>query len=53
MIGFEEQTQPLTAWEQHNLLPVMLAGLRTKVGQDKAVTLHSPKWSGPQSRCNL
>ena len=38
MIGFEEQTQPLTAWEQHNLLPVMLAGLRTKVGQDKAVT---------------
>ena len=38
MIGFEEQTQPLTAWEQHNLLPVMLAGLRTKVGQDNAVT---------------
>ena len=38
MIGFEDQTQPLTAWEQHNLLPVMLTGLRTKVGQDKAVT---------------
>ena len=38
MIGFEEQTQPLTAWEQHSLLPVMLAGLRTKVGQDNAVT---------------
>lgn len=38
MIGFEEQTKPLTDWERNHLLPVMVNGLKTKVGQEKAIT---------------
>lgn len=35
--GFEEQTQPLTAKEQQLIQP-FIAGLRTKVGKQNAVT---------------
>jgi hypothetical protein len=38
MIGFEEQTKPLTDWERNHLLPIMVHGLKTKVGQEKAIT---------------
>lgn len=36
--GFEQETQPLTEYEENTLLPVIIAGLRTKQGQKAAVT---------------
>ena len=38
MIHFEEQTAPLTEWEKNTLLPLMVKGLKTKLGKDNAVT---------------
>jgi len=35
---FEEQTHPLTEYEQEVLLPLMIAGLRTKVGHENCIT---------------
>lgn len=36
--GFEEQTEPLTEYEENKLLPPIVRGLMTKVGKEKAVT---------------
>lgn len=36
--GFDTQTQPLTDYETSVLLPVLLSGLRTKIGKENAVT---------------
>lgn len=36
--GFEEQTNPLNEYERDVLLPVILKGLRTKIGKGNAVT---------------
>ena len=36
--GFDAQTQPLTDYETDVLLPVLLSGLRTKIGKNNAVT---------------
>lgn len=36
--GFDEQTQPLTEYEEKFLLPVVIAGLKTKRGAESAVT---------------
>lgn len=36
--GFEEQTQPLNDYERDTLLPLITLGLKTKVGQGKAIT---------------
>lgn len=36
--GFEEQTEPLTDYEEGTLLPAMIRGLRTKIGADAAIT---------------
>lgn len=36
--GFAKQTAPLNDYEQHTLLPVIIRGLREKVGADKAIT---------------
>ena len=34
--GFEHETKPLTE-EEMNLLPIIIRGLRTKVGADNAI----------------
>lgn len=36
--GFEEQTQPLTEYEEKILTPVVARGLERKIGSDSAVT---------------
>ena len=36
--GFEDQTQPLTDYEREVLLPVIIMGLKTKIGEDNAIT---------------
>lgn len=36
--GFDQQTQPLSEYEENVLLPVILAGLKTKEGKKNAVT---------------
>lgn len=36
--NFDEETQPLTEFELRTLLPPILAGLRLRVGKDRAVT---------------
>lgn len=36
--GFNNETQPLTDYERDTLLPVMIAGLRHKIGRSMAVT---------------
>lgn len=36
--NFEETTQPLNEYEEKELLPVILAGLKTKTGKGNAVT---------------
>lgn len=36
--GFISETAPLTDYERNELLPVVVAGLRNKVGREKAVT---------------
>lgn len=36
--NFEAETQPLTEYEEKVLLPLILQGLRTKVGKENAVT---------------
>lgn len=36
--GFEKETAPLTDYERNVVLPIVVKGLRTKVGRDKAVT---------------
>lgn len=35
--GFEDQTQPLTEYEEGILLPVFVKGLGTKIGKENAV----------------
>lgn len=36
--GFDNETQPLTEYELKNVLPVILDGLKTKIGKANAVT---------------
>ena len=36
--GFQEQTEPLTEYEEMQLLPQIVRGLSLKVGKDNAVT---------------
>lgn len=36
--NFEDETQPLTEYEEITLLPVIIRGLSTKVGSDNAIT---------------
>jgi hypothetical protein len=36
--GFEEQTEELTQYEVEVLVPIMVKGLSTKIGQDNAIT---------------
>ena len=36
--GFIEQTKPLSPYESETLLPVIVQGLHSKVGKDKAIT---------------
>lgn len=36
--GFKKQTKPLTEYERDVLLPVICRGLRTKIGEARAVT---------------
>lgn len=36
--GFSEQTEPLTDYEQNTLLPVIMRGLRPRIGKESAVT---------------
>lgn len=36
--GFKVQTEPLTDYERDTLLPVICRGLRTKIGEARAVT---------------
>lgn len=36
--GFEEQTSPLSEYERDVLLPLVVRGLRLKVGRENAVT---------------
>lgn len=36
--GFEEQTQPLNDYERDTLLPLIVRGLRTKLGAKLAIT---------------
>ena len=36
--GFEKQTSPLSTYEKNTLLPIMVGGLKTKIGKDKAIT---------------
>ena len=36
--GFQEQTEPLTEYEEQTLLPQLVRGLRTKVGRAMSVT---------------
>jgi hypothetical protein len=38
IINFEEYTEPLTDYERDTLLPVIVAGLRTKTEKDLAIT---------------
>lgn len=35
--GFDSETAPLTFYEEFTLVPVVIAGLRTKTGKEKAV----------------
>lgn len=35
---FEDETQPLTEYEEKTLVPVFIRGLITKVGKDNAIT---------------
>ena len=36
--GFKEQTEPLTDYEKNILLPLIVAGLKTKIGKANAIT---------------
>lgn len=36
--GFSEQTKPLSSYESETLLPLIVQGLHSKVGKDKAIT---------------
>lgn len=36
--GFSEQTKPLTPYENDVILPLIIQGLHSKVGKDKAIT---------------
>lgn len=36
--GFSEETQPLTEYERKVILPIILEGLKTKIGKANAVT---------------
>ena len=36
--GFEDQTEELTQYEIEVLVPIMVKGLSTKIGQDNAIT---------------
>lgn len=36
--GFDQETQPLNDYEMGVLLPLLVRGLRTKIGRENAVT---------------
>lgn len=36
--GFQTQTEPLTDYERNTLLPVICRGLKTKIGEARAIT---------------
>lgn len=36
--GFDKQTAPLNDYEQNTLLPVIVSGLKTKIGAAKVIT---------------
>jgi hypothetical protein len=36
--GFQPQTEPLTDYEKNILMPIIYRGLKTKVGEAKAIT---------------
>ncbi len=36
--NFEEQTAPLSEYEEKTLVPVFIRGLTTKIGKDNAIT---------------
>lgn len=36
--GFSEQTKPLSIYESETLLPVIIQGLHSKIGKEKAIT---------------
>lgn len=39
--GFDKETQPLTEYEEKELLPVILAGLKAKTGQERKTRLRT------------
>ena len=36
--GFEKQTEPLNDYESNVLLPIIIRGLKTKIGEKNAIT---------------
>jgi len=38
LVGFEKITEDLTPFEEREALPIILAGLRTKLGKSKAIS---------------
>lgn len=36
--GFEKETQPLCEYDKNVLLPVIISGLKTKIGEKNAIT---------------
>jgi hypothetical protein len=38
LVGFEKITEDLTPFEEREALPIILAGLRTKLGKEKAIS---------------
>lgn len=50
--GFEEQTEPLTEYEEQQLLPQIIRGLSLKVGKENAVT-NSAIVRGMKANLNL
>lgn len=36
--GFQQQTQPLSQYEQEILVPIVVRGLQTKVGKANSIT---------------
>jgi hypothetical protein len=38
LTGFEKITEDLNQYEEHEVLPLIVAGLRSKIGKDKAIT---------------
>lgn len=44
--GFNSETAPLTEYEENVLLPLVLRGLKTKIGKENAVTNRTQSCSG-------